>query len=289
MRLGAVRHPCDASGDAEPQHDRLVPYAPARVVAVIINRENFSHRMRVLAVMSVLAIWPALSGMEPSSMAASEPLFRNVEAPARGLPSKEPPRFAFRTTASPGEPTIAPTCTESAPGWCPQALWLAAAFLVQTLMVFWLLHQRRRLNRSEARTRDLLARLVRGNQVAAAGEVSASISHELTQPITGMLSSANAALRWMSAASPDLEKARAALVQVANAGERASQTISGVRSTFRNRPPDQKWIAINDVVLSVLELVERELAARACTVEFSLDKSCDGGAGRNTELQERPA
>jgi C4-dicarboxylate-specific signal transduction histidine kinase len=101
-----------------------------------------------------------------------------------------------------------------------------------------------------------------------------------------MLSSASAALRWMSAASPDLEKARAALVQVTHAGERASQTISGVRSTFRNRPPDQKRIAINEVVVSVLELVQRELATRACTVEFSLDKSRPLVIGDEPQLQQ---
>jgi C4-dicarboxylate-specific signal transduction histidine kinase len=238
--------------------------------------------MPQLVVMSALAIW--LCGLELPSMAATERSFRDLETRTRFR--EEPPRLAFRTVASPWEPGASPSCANPTFGLCPQALWIAAGFLAQSIMILWLLHQRRRLVRSENRTREMIARLAHGNQMAAAGELSASISHELTQPITGMLSSANAALRWMNAPRPDLEKARAALVQVTTAGERASATICDVRSKFRSSPPEQKRVVVNDVVLSVLELVERELDARACMVEASLDKSRSVVVGDEVQLQQ---
>ena len=86
------------------------------------------------------------------------------------------------------------------------------------------------------------------NRVATAGELSASIAHEVNQPLTGIVTRASAARRWLAAERPDIDKARAALDQIEAAGHRASDIVKNVRSMFRKDTQDKSPVDINKLI-----------------------------------------
>src|SRR5262249_50607404 len=79
-----------------------------------------------------------------------------------------------------------------------QILVVTAAILLQALLIAWLLHERQYRRRAERKAQESLYELTQMNRMATAGEVSAAIAHEIKQPITGIVTMANAALRWLS-------------------------------------------------------------------------------------------
>jgi signal transduction histidine kinase len=91
------------------------------------------------------------------------------------------------------------------------------------------------------------------------GAMTASIAHEINQPLAAIAANANAGLRWLSRSTPDLEEVHAALKRINNDAHRASEVIQGIRSIFKKAPQQGALVDINDVVLEVLALVHGEL------------------------------
>ena len=114
-----------------------------------------------------------------------------------------------------------------------QIIAIAAAGLLQAGLIHWLLYERRRRQRSDVVARNTLSELAHVNRLATGNELSASIAHEVMQPLTGMVSSANAGLRWLSAATPDVDKARAMLTQIVAAGHRTAEVVRAIRAVFK--------------------------------------------------------
>jgi signal transduction histidine kinase len=101
--------------------------------------------------------------------------------------------------------------------------------------------------------------LARVSRLTTMGAMTASIAHEINQPLAAIAANANAGLRWLSRATPDLEEVHAALKRINNDAHRASEVIQGIRSIFKKAPQQGALIDINDVVLEVLALVHGEL------------------------------
>lgn len=117
----------------------------------------------------------------------------------------------------------------------------------------------------EARTQ--LARLARVNSL---GEMTASIAHEVNQPLTGVITSGNAGLRWLAAEPPNLPKAREALKRIISDANRASSVVGRVRSLSRRAEPKAGWldaaVIVNEIVaLSRGELDQHRIAVRTHT------------------------
>ena len=93
-------------------------------------------------------------------------------------------------------------------------------------MIGWLLHEHQYRRRAEKAARETMSELTQLNRIATAGELSATIAHEVNQPLTGMVMRANAALRWLSGENPDVGKVREALNQIVAAGHRASDVVT---------------------------------------------------------------
>src|SRR4029453_6106791 len=108
-----------------------------------------------------------------------------------------------------------------------------ALFLFQFGLIILLLGEHRRRHSAEIATRNTMSQLAQVNRLATAGELSASIAHEVNQPLTGIVTKANAALGCVATETPNLKKARAALTQIVCAGHRASDIIASVRSMLR--------------------------------------------------------
>jgi ABC-type uncharacterized transport system substrate-binding protein len=99
-----------------------------------------------------------------------------------------------------------------------QILAVVAALVLQAALITWLLHERRRRRIAEATTRQTMSDLLHVNRMATAGELSASIAHEINQPLAGIVANANAAVRWLAASAPNIERAAASLKDIIAAG-----------------------------------------------------------------------
>ena len=125
------------------------------------------------------------------------------------------------------------------------------------------------------------------NRRAAAGELSASIAHEVNQPLTGMVTRASAARRWLARKTPDdLEKVRHALDQIVVAGHRAADIVQNVRAMFKKDAPDDAPVRINRVVWAVLALVHNEIQKYQVEVQMAVDSQLPTVTGNEVQLQQ---
>src|SRR5260221_4377219 len=107
---------------------------------------------------------------------------------------------------------------------------------------------------SERRYREVQLELAHMNRVATMGLLTASITHEVNQPITAAVTNAQAALRWMSAEPPDFGEVSEALVGIIKEGNRASEVIGRIRALIKKVPAQKDAVAINDAILDVVAL-----------------------------------
>lgn len=114
-----------------------------------------------------------------------------------------------------------------------QIVVIAGALLAQTLLIVGLFYERRRRRYAEATSRQRLSELAHINRSSTAGELTASIAHEVKQPLAVIATSGSAALRWLRRATPDLDEAQAALERVVSEAHRASNVLSTIRSMFK--------------------------------------------------------
>jgi C4-dicarboxylate-specific signal transduction histidine kinase len=153
----------------------------------------------------------------------------------------------------------------------PEDVLSAFAFLTTSVVVTGLMSKVRRAQEEELReTRAELARFAR---VALLGEMTASIAHEINQPLAGVVSSSNACQRWLSAAPPNIERATESLSRIIRDANRAAEVVGRVRSLIKNSPPKAGPIDINEAVRQVIILTRGEVARHrvALTTELAGD------------------
>jgi signal transduction histidine kinase len=167
-----------------------------------------------------------------------------------------------------------------------QILAVCAAILVQTIMIFWLLYEHWRRRLAEVRSRNTIAELAHMNRMATAGELSASIAHEVNQPLSGITLRADAALRWLAAETPDIDKVRAALTQIVEAGHRAADVVTSIRAMFRKDTNERTPIDINDLILTVLTIVRIDLQRKGVELQTELDGKLPLIKGDKVQLQQ---
>jgi signal transduction histidine kinase len=108
-----------------------------------------------------------------------------------------------------------------------------------------------------------------GRQIAM-DAMAASIAHEINQPLGAMVTNANAALRWMANATPDLDEARAALERIVNDGQRANQVIGSIRSMFKKDLHGRVPLSVNDLVREVVTMIEVDLRTQRVSISLEL-------------------
>src|SRR6476660_3315633 len=114
--------------------------------------------------------------------------------------------------------------------------------------------------RRERQYREAQMALAHANRIATMGQLAASITHEVNQPITAAVTNAQAALRWMSAEPPDFGEVSEALAGVIKEGNRASEVIGRIRALIKKAPPRKDAVSINDAILEVVALSRTEAA-----------------------------
>ena len=103
------------------------------------------------------------------------------------------------------------------------------------------------------------AELAHVARMTTLGELSASITHEITQPLAGVVTNANAGLRWLAGESPNVAEARDAIRRIVRDGNRATDVITRMRALFKKVPTAKEPLQINDVIQEVLTLAQSEL------------------------------
>jgi len=139
-----------------------------------------------------------------------------------------------------------------------QVLIIAAVILTQTLLIMGLLYEHQRRRKAEVQSMQRMTELAHLNRVATAGELSASIAHEVKQPLAAVVAQSSAALRWLAHATPDLDEARAALKKITFAGNRASEIVDNLRSMFRKESGARRPLDINGLITNVIGLTSHE-------------------------------
>jgi PAS domain S-box-containing protein len=115
------------------------------------------------------------------------------------------------------------------------------------------------IKRAEAELQQARIEFARVARVTTLGELTAAIAHEVNQPLTGLVSSGNACLRWLAGEAPDLEAARRSIQRMIRDGSRAGEVIGRIRAMIRKSKPQRDLLNINDAIMEVLALLRTEI------------------------------
>ena len=161
---------------------------------------------------------------------------------------------------------------------------VTAAILIQAALIFWLLYEHWRRQRAEILARNTMSELSHVNRMATAGQLSASIAHEVNQPLAGIVANAQAALRWLEKAN--VEEVREGLKRIVSDGHRASDIITNLRAMFKSDVQEKTLVDINKLVLSVLALVRIDLQKHEIKLQTQLDDRIPQVLGNQVQLQQ---
>jgi PAS domain S-box-containing protein len=143
--------------------------------------------------------------------------------------------------------------------------------------------ERLRIEQEVAIQRDELAHLSR---ISLLGEMSASLAHELNQPLTAVLSNAQAALRFLDRDVPDLVEVRESLLHIVENDKRAGEVIRRLRAMLRKEQTDYQPLLVNEVVHDVLRLVSSDLVNRNVSTVIDLAPALPFVLGDRVQLQQ---
>jgi PAS domain S-box-containing protein len=139
---------------------------------------------------------------------------------------------------------------------------------------------------SERRYREMQLEVAHSNRVATMGQLTASIAHEVNQPIAGAAINAEAALRWLGARPPDLEEVRQALGRIVKDAHRAGDVIGRIREIIKKAPPRKEGVDINEAIHEVIELTHSEAVKNGASVETALGEGLPLVEGDRVQLQQ---
>jgi PAS domain S-box-containing protein len=123
---------------------------------------------------------------------------------------------------------------------------------------------------SERRYREAQAELAHVTRVMTLGELTASIAHEVNQPLAAVLANAEACLLWLNRGTPNLDEARRSLEWIIKDGNRAGEVIRRVRALSKKADTQKALLDINDVINEVIALVQRELFSHQVSLRMEL-------------------
>jgi signal transduction histidine kinase len=131
-----------------------------------------------------------------------------------------------------------------------------------------------------AQHRERAARLLTGDAIAA------TIAHEVKQPLSGMITNADAGLRFLDRSKPDLDEAKEAFKQIVADGHRAGAVIGSIRTIFKNEGRNRTSLDLNDLITETLALVREDLQKCQILVEAELDEHLPQITGDRVQLQQ---
>jgi PAS domain S-box-containing protein len=149
------------------------------------------------------------------------------------------------------------------------------------------IEDRKKAEQERERIRGLQADLAHVNRISMMGELSASLSHELKQPIAASIINANTCLRWLKRDQPDVEKAREATMRIVKDGNRAVEIIDRLRALYKKgSPPERQLVDVNDVVREMLVLLRGEATQNSVSMRTELSSDLPKVRADRVQLQQ---
>jgi PAS domain S-box-containing protein len=139
---------------------------------------------------------------------------------------------------------------------------------------------------NEERLRQSQADLARVTRVTTMGELTASVAHEVNQPIAAAVTNANACLRWLAGDIANLEEARAAATRIVRDGTRAAEIISRIRLLFKKGTPQRELVEVNEVIRETIALLRSEATPYSISVRTELAANLPQIMGDRVQLQQ---
>jgi PAS domain S-box-containing protein len=139
---------------------------------------------------------------------------------------------------------------------------------------------------SERRYREMQMELAHANRVVTTGQLTASIAHEVNQPIAATVTNAQAALRWLDARPPDLDEVRHAIARIVRDAHRAGDVIGRIRDLVKKAPSRTNSIDMNEAVREVIELIGGEAVKNGVSLQMELGKGLPLIKGDRVQLQQ---
>jgi len=138
----------------------------------------------------------------------------------------------------------------------------------------------------ERRYREALMELAHANRVTTMGQLTASIAHEVNQPVAAIVANAEAGLNWLEAQPPNLERVRQTFGWITADGMRAGDVIGRIRALIRKAPPQKEDMEINQAVLEVIALTRSEAFKNGVSVQTQLAEGLPPVQADRVQLQQ---
>ncbi len=140
--------------------------------------------------------------------------------------------------------------------------------------------------RAEEALRQAQAALAHVTRLTTMGEMTASIAHEVNQPLSGIISNASACLRWLAGDSPDLEEIREATRDIVRDGKRAGEVIARIRALTRRGAVTRERLDLNEIIREVLTLIGDETRRKSVIIRTQFADDLSTVAGDRVQLQQ---
>jgi len=136
------------------------------------------------------------------------------------------------------------------------------------------------------RVEQLQSDLAHMNRVTTLGELTASLAHEIKQPISATILNANTCLRWLNREKPDLDEVREAANRIAEDGNRAAEIIDRLRSLYKKAPPKRELANVNEIVEEMVVLMRGEANQNAVSIRTDLSAIVPRITADRVQLQQ---
>jgi PAS domain S-box-containing protein len=148
------------------------------------------------------------------------------------------------------------------------------------------IEDRKRAERERQRLLQLEADMAHINRVSTMGELSASIAHEVNQPLSGVVSNGSACLRWLAGETPNLEEAREAARRIVRDGKRAGEVVGRIRALTKRAATPRERLDPNEMIREVLALVGDEAKRKRVIIRIQFGENLPPVSGDRVQLQQ---
>jgi PAS domain S-box-containing protein len=139
---------------------------------------------------------------------------------------------------------------------------------------------------AEESRQDAQNKLAHANRVTTMGQLTASIAHEIKQPMTAARTSAGAALRWLDRTPPDLAEVREALAGIVGDADRAGEIVERIHALVKKVPPRKDRLDMNEAILEVITLTRSEIMRNGVSLQTDLASGLPSVHGDRIQLQQ---
>jgi C4-dicarboxylate-specific signal transduction histidine kinase len=139
---------------------------------------------------------------------------------------------------------------------------------------------------SERRFREAQMELAHAGRVVSMGQLTASIAHEVNQPLAALLTNAGTALRWLAGEPPNLEKATPLIERVVDDGRRAADILSRIRDFSKKAPLRKESLDVNEAISEIMGLTHSAISEHRVSTKMQLAEGLPRVLGDKVQLQQ---